>query len=60
MKPQYFLAALFVFALYWMYVLYKPFLMSMTIAALLAFSSLNIQNFLEKKFNSKLIASIIT
>ncbi len=60
MKPQYFIAALFLFALYWMFFLYKPFLMSMTIAILLAMSTLNVQNYFEKRLNSKLFASIIT
>lgn len=57
MKPQYFVAILFASSLYWMYLLYAPFLLSMTIAALLAISTANIQKSLEKKFNSKLLAA---
>ena len=60
MKPQYFVAILFGFSLYWMYFLYQPFLSSMTIAGLLAISTSNIQNFLEKKINSKLLATLIS
>jgi predicted PurR-regulated permease PerM len=36
MKPQYFIAILFATALYWMYLLYSPFVLVITIAALLA------------------------
>ena len=39
MKPQYFVLILFAAALYWMYLLYAPFLLSITIAALLAIST---------------------
>jgi len=43
MKPQHFLLALFVAALFGIYILYKPFLMSITIAALLAISTSGMQ-----------------
>jgi len=48
MKPQFFVAILFAVALYWMYLLYTPFLLSITIALLLAISTSNIQDYLEK------------
>ncbi|MEA1921002.1 MAG: AI-2E family transporter [Campylobacterota bacterium] len=43
MKPQHFLLVLFVAALYGIYILYQPFLLSITIAILLAVSTANIQ-----------------
>ena len=60
MKTQYFIAILFGVALYWMYLLYAPFLTVITIAALLAVSTSNIQHYFEKKFHSKLAASIFS
>ncbi len=57
MKPQFFVAILFATSLYWMYLLYAPFLLSITIAALLAVSTSNIQDFLERVFKSKLLAA---
>ena len=59
MKPQYFVAILFATALYWMYLLYAPFLLSITIAALLAISTANIQEFFVKSFKSRFIAAIV-
>jgi len=58
MKAQYFIAALFATALYWMYLLYAPFLLVITIAALLAISTSNIQILLEEYLKSKLFAAI--
>jgi predicted PurR-regulated permease PerM len=58
MKPQYFVAILFATSLYWMYLLYAPFLLGITIAALLAISTANIQSFFEKIFKSKFIAAL--
>ena len=60
MKPQYFIAILFATSLYWMYLLYAPFLLVITIAALLAVSTANIQTYLEKKFNSNFSAAVIS
>lgn len=60
MKPKYFVAILFATSLYWMYILYMPFLMAMTIAALLAISTSHVQLFFEKVFKSQLIAAIIS
>jgi len=60
LKPQYFIALLFGFALYWMYLLYAPFLFSITIAALLAVSTSNIQIYFEKLFNSKLFSALLS
>ncbi len=57
MKPQYFVAILFATSLYWMYLLYAPFLLSITIAALLAISTSNIQPIINKFFNSRLVAA---
>lgn len=58
MKPQYFVAILFATSLYWMYLLYAPFLLGITIAALLAISTANIQNFFENIFKSKFLAAL--
>ena len=60
MKPQHFLLALFVAALFGIYILYKPFLMSITIAALLAVSTSGIQRKLLDIIGSNLIASTIS
>jgi predicted PurR-regulated permease PerM len=60
MKPQFFIAILFASSLYWMYLLYAPFLLSITIAALLAVSSSNIQLLLEKKLKIKLLAALVS
>ncbi len=49
---------LFAVALYWMYLLYAPFLLSITIAALLAISTSNMQDYFEKLFKSKLVAAL--
>lgn len=58
MKPQYFVAILFATSLYWMYLLYAPFLLGITIAALLAISTANIHNFFERLLKSKFLAAI--
>ncbi|MDD3442644.1 AI-2E family transporter [Sulfurimonas denitrificans] len=58
MKPQYFVAILFATSLYWMYLLYAPFLLGMIIAALLAISTSNIHNFFEKILKSKFLAAL--
>ena len=60
MKPQYFIAILFGTALYWMYLLYAPFILSILIAALLAVSTSSIQCYLEKVFRSKFAASLVS
>ena len=60
MKPQYFIAILFATSLYWMYLLYAPFLMVITIAALLAISTSTIQDYFEQKFHSKLAAAFVS
>ncbi len=60
MKPQFFIAALFATSLYWMYLLYAPFLLAMMIAALLAISTANIQNYFEILFKHKFVAALIS
>lgn len=59
MKPQYFVAILFATSLYWMYLLYAPFLLSITIAALLAVSTSNLQDLLYKLSKSRFAAALI-
>jgi predicted PurR-regulated permease PerM len=58
MKPQYFIAILFATSLYWMYLLYAPFLMVITIASLLAISTSTIHGYFEQKFQSKLLSAL--
>lgn len=60
MKPHHFLALLFMAALYWMYLLYQPFWMSILIAALLAISTANIQYRFEKLTESTLVAALLS
>ncbi|QOY55133.1 AI-2E family transporter [Candidatus Sulfurimonas marisnigri] len=57
MKPQYFVGILFATSLYWMYLLYSPFLLVITIAALLAISTSDIQGLFERLFKNKLYAA---
>ena len=58
MKPQYFIAILFGVSLYWMYLLYEPFLLVIMIAALLAISTSNIQDYFEELLKSKFLAAL--
>ena len=60
MKPQYFIGILFATSLYWMYLLYSPFLLTILIAALLAVSTSGIQRYLEKHLHSKFFASMVS
>ena len=60
MKPQYFIGILFATSLYWMYLLYAPFLIVITIAALLAISTATIHDYLEEKLHSKLFGSLLS
>ncbi len=60
MKPQYFIAILFATSLYWMYLLYAPFLMVITIAALLAISTATIHEYIEEHLHSKLASALIS
>ncbi len=60
MKPQYFIALIFLATSYWMYLLYQPFLMSIIIAALLAVSTANIQYKLEILTHSTLLAALLS
>jgi len=60
LKPQYFIAILFGTSLYWMYLLYAPFLLAMMIAGLLSISTVNIQVFFENILKSEFKAAIIS
>ena len=60
MKPRYFVAILFATSLYWMYLLYAPFLLSITIAALLTISTASIDTYFIKIFKSKFIAASLS
>jgi predicted PurR-regulated permease PerM len=57
MKPHHITTLLLLAALYWMYLLYQPFLLSMMIAALLAVSTANIHCAIERKTGSTLLAA---
>ena len=58
MKQYFFIALLFVTSLFWMYILYAPFLLIITIASLLAISTSEIQHYLEKSFENKFLAAV--
>jgi predicted PurR-regulated permease PerM len=58
LKSQYFVGLLFATSLYWMYLLYAPFLLAMTIAALLAISTSSIQNLFLKYLKNRFYASM--
>jgi len=58
LKPQFFIAILFGVALYWMYLLYEPFLLVIMIASLLAISTSNIQDYFEKILKRKFLAAL--
>lgn len=60
MKPQFFIAALFVISLYAMYYLYSPFLLVILIAGLLAISTSSIQCFLEHYLKNKLVSALVS
>lgn len=60
MKPQYFVALLFATSLYWMYLLYAPFLLAMTISILLAISTSNIQDIFFKYLKNRFYASLLS
>lgn len=60
MKPQYFVALLFATSLYWMYLLYAPFLLAMIIAILLAISTSNIQDLFLKYLKNRFYASLLS
>ena len=60
MKPQYFVAILFATSLYWMYLLYAPFLLVIMIASLLAISTSNVQAYFERVFKYKFLAALIS
>ncbi len=59
MKPQYFLLLLFGSSMYWMYLLYKPFLLTFLIAALLAISTAKVQAYFTILTKSRLLGAII-
>ena len=60
MKPQYFIAILFGTSLYWMYLLYAPFLIVITIAALLAVSTSTVYHYIERKLHSRLAGALLS
>ncbi len=60
MKPQHFLLTLFVAAFYGIYILYQPFLMTISIAMLLAVSTANIQQRLTKMSGSSLVGAMLS
>jgi len=59
-KPQYIIFTLLAFSMYWMYLLYQPFLLSIMIASLLAISTVGLQRRLEEKSGSILVASLLS
>lgn len=59
-KPQYIIFTLLAFSMYWMYLLYQPFLLSIMIASLLAISTVGLQRRLEEKSGSVLLAALLS
>jgi len=60
MRTKYFVIILFATSLYWMYLLYAPFLLSITIALLLTISTASIDRYFIKIFKSKLLAASLS
>ena len=60
MKPQHLLLILLGASFYWMYLLYKPFLLTMLIAALLAISTAKVQCYFTALLRSKMLGVIVT
>ena len=58
MKQHIFIAILFVVSLYWMYILYAPFLLIIIIALLLAISTSEVQNYFEVLFDDRFLAAL--
>lgn len=59
-KPQYIIFTLLAFSMYWMYLLYQPFLLSIMIASLLAISTVGLQRRIEQKTGSVLLAALLS
>lgn len=59
MRSHYFLMALFIFSLYWLYLLYSPYLMNILIASLLAISTANVHLKLISLTHSTLFSSTL-
>jgi len=60
LKPKYFVSILFGISLYWMYLLYTPFLLTIIIAALLTISTASIDSYFMKALNSKTLAAALS
>lgn len=60
MKPQHLLLILLGASFYWMYLLYKPFLLTMLIAALLAISTAKVQCHFTGLLRSKMFGVLLT
>jgi len=60
MKAEYLIAILFGISLYWMYLLYAPFILVIMIALLLAISTVSIREYFEELLHSKLWASLLS
>ncbi len=60
MKPTYFLGILMLISLYWMQVLYHPFLLNIAIAILLVLATSHIYNFFFKHLKGPFAASLLS
>lgn len=60
MKQHIFIAILFVVSLYWMYILYAPFLLIIIIALLLAISTSEVQHYFEVLFNDRFLSALVS
>ncbi len=59
MNRRYFLFGLFLFVLYWVWYLYRPFWMPLFIASLLALGTSKLNLYLDQKFKHKMTKSIV-
>ncbi|MGD9595626.1 MAG: AI-2E family transporter, partial [Wolinella sp.] len=59
MRPIHFFWILFVFGLYWMLYLFKPFLMDMLVAGLLCIATMSLKERIEKRVKLSWLASLL-
>lgn len=60
MKPKYFFWIVFVITIYWIFQLYKPFLMNLIIAGLLCVATFGLKKRIDKYIKYNLISSFVT
>ncbi len=60
MKPKYFFWIIFVITFYWIFQIYKPFLMNFIVALLLCISTFGLKKIVDKHIKYNLLSSFIT